>query len=125
MTNLTTTVTNPIVHVEAGRVFATSRDVAAFFEKRHDNVLRDINALLSTDPACALNFEETSGDVPMPRGGSRVERAYNMDRDGFTLLAMGFTGTKALQFKLRYISRVAAWRLILGGSKQRGLWQPQ
>ena len=39
----------------------------------------------------------------MPNGGEREVRAYEMDRDGFTLLAMGFTGEKALDWKLAYI----------------------
>jgi len=39
----------------------------------------------------------------MPRGGTRAEPAYEMTRDGFTLLAMGFTGKTALAFKVRYI----------------------
>lgn len=41
----------------------------------------------------------------MPNGGTRKVRAFNMTRDGFTLLAMGFTGKKALGFKLQYIQQ--------------------
>lgn len=41
----------------------------------------------------------------MPNGGARKDRAFNMTRDGFTLLAMGFTGKKALGFKLQYIQQ--------------------
>lgn len=41
----------------------------------------------------------------MPRGGSRPVRAFNMTKDGFVLLAMGFTGREALRFKLAYIQR--------------------
>lgn len=39
----------------------------------------------------------------MPRDGTRQSRAYDMTRDGFTLLAMGFTGKTALAFKVRYV----------------------
>ncbi len=39
----------------------------------------------------------------MPRGGTRQSRTYEMTRDGFTPLAMGFTGKTALAFKVRYI----------------------
>lgn len=84
-------------------MFANSRDVAEFFGKEHKNVLRDIAILLCDAPACALNFEPTSTTVDMPRGGARTARAFDMTHDGFTLLAMGFTGKKALQFKLQYI----------------------
>ncbi|MFG1466535.1 Rha family transcriptional regulator, partial [Xanthobacter sp. DSM 24535] len=96
--------TIPIVKVgKDGHGWANSRDVAAFFGKQHKNLLRDIDALTADDPACQLNFELTSETVAMPRGGTRQEPAYLMDRDGFTLLAMGFTGKKALQFKRAYI----------------------
>lgn len=88
---------------------SSRRDVAAFFGKRHDNVVRDIQALITDAPSCALNFEETSETVAMPRSGTRQSRAYEMTRDGFTLLAMGFTGKTALAFKVRYIEE-------LGGS---------
>lgn len=94
----------PIVRVGAdGNGRALSRNVAAFFGKRHDNVLRDIDALTASAPECALNFEETSEAVAMPSGGTQ-ERAFLMNRDGFALLAMGFTGKKALKFKLAYIA---------------------
>lgn len=71
-------------------MFATSRDVAEYFEKRHDNVLRDIDALVAEG---VLNFEETPY-VNAQNG--QTYRCFEMDRDGFTLLAMGFTGPKAV-----------------------------
>lgn len=101
--------TIPIVRTGPdGRGWASSRDVAAFFGKDHKNVLRDIDALVQEAPACALTFELTSEAVAMPRGGVRQERAFLMDRDGFTLLAMGFTGKKALKFKMDYIAAYSA-----------------
>ncbi|MGQ3672298.1 Rha family transcriptional regulator [Xanthobacter sp. TB0136] len=96
-----------------GKPVANSRDVAAHFGKQHKNVLRDIEAMITDDPACRLNFELTSQTVAMPRGGTRQEPAYLMDRDGFTLLAMGFTGKKALQFKRAY---VAAYNALEAGA---------
>ncbi len=77
--------------------------MASFFSKRHDNVLRDIDNLIESAPSCALNFEETAVEVPMPRGGSKQSRAFLMTKDGFTLLTFGFTGREAVQFKLDYI----------------------
>ncbi|SFC10380.1 phage regulatory protein, rha family [Devosia psychrophila] len=41
----------------------------------------------------------------MPRGGTRAEETFNMTKDGFTFLAMGFTGKPAAQFKEAYIAR--------------------
>ena len=93
----------PVLRAVEGRAVANSREVAAAFEKRHDNVLRDIDSLIATAPECALKFEATSDKVAMPQGGIRTSRSFDMDRDGFALLAMGFTGAKALRFKLAYI----------------------
>lgn len=73
--------------------------VAKHFEKRHDNVLRDIESLAIPEEFNALNFEPVN--YVDAKGESRP--AVNMTRDGFTLLAMGFTGKKAMTWKLRYI----------------------
>lgn len=95
----------PTIAVVNGKPTTLSTDVARHFGKQHYNVLRDIDNLraqLDTDHA--LNFEETVETRENPSGGAPIEsRAYRLTRDGFTLLAMGFTGKKALQFKLAYI----------------------
>lgn len=92
---------NPIVFAKDGEAFANSRDVAAFFGKDHNHVLRDIDNLIAAEPKLGLSsFGQTS--YVHPQNG-QTYRAYEMDRDGFTLLAMGFTGGKALKWKLRYI----------------------
>ncbi|WP_394101495.1 Rha family transcriptional regulator [Xanthobacter wiegelii] len=87
----------PIVRTVGRFVVASSKDVAAYFGKRHDHVLRDIDTLISEAPSCAPNFGATSETVVMPRGGTRQVRSFDMTRDDFTLLAMGFTGAKALK----------------------------
>lgn len=89
-----------IVFVKGNKPVTTSLIVADNFGKRHDNVVRDIEQLIeNTKEFNALNFEATSYTVK-----NKTHKAYEMDRDGFTLLAMGFTGTKALQFKIQYIA---------------------
>lgn len=95
----------PIVFVRAGDVFASSRDVAEFFGKQHGHVLRDIDNLLNSEPSLRLSyFGETLSERPNPSGGAPIKsRSFEMDRDGFTLLAMGFTGKEALKWKLAYI----------------------
>ena len=99
----------PVVFAKGGEVFASSRDVAAAFEKRHDNVIRDIGNLIRAEPSLGLRqfaqggvlkFEETPY---VNEQNGQTYKAYAMTRDGFTLLAMGFTGAKALRWKLRYI----------------------
>ena len=83
---------------------ANSRDVAATFGKRHADVLRAIDNLIADAPACQRNFAFTSETVVMPKGGTREIRVCEMDRTGFSLLAMGFTGAIALRFKLDYVA---------------------
>ena len=104
----------PVVYALEGTVFANSRDVAAYFEKRHDNVLRDIDNLITVAPI--LNKGASSNlrrprhlspcfeKVPYvdPQNG-QTYRSFSMTRDGFTLLVMGFTGKTALGWKLSYI----------------------
>ncbi|MBB3997178.1 Rha family phage regulatory protein [Aureimonas pseudogalii] len=93
----------PIVFQRNGEVFANSRDVASFFEKRHDHVIRDIDKLIGEG---LPNFGE--GFYTLPATGSQQHRCFEMDRRGFTILSMGFTGKKALRWKLRYIDAFEA-----------------
>ncbi|EPD9804429.1 Rha family transcriptional regulator, partial [Campylobacter coli] len=99
---------------KGNQIFCTSLDVAKVFGKRHDNVLRDIENILNDlreigDLQCKLNFEEVVriSKTTNPKNGKLVNRKmpmYNLTRDGFSLLAMGFTGKKALQFKIAFIN---------------------
>jgi Rha family phage regulatory protein len=77
----------------------SSLNVAEGFEKEHRNVLRDIDSLKKD----VLNFEQMFFEANEPDSYGRERRVVYMNRDGFTILAMGFTGKKALQFKLKYI----------------------
>lgn len=92
---------NPsLVSVKDGKVFADSRDVADAFEKNHKDVLKAIRNLVEKDPdMLSLNFAPFKINDLTGESTSH----YEMTRDGFTLLVMGFTGQKALQWKLRYI----------------------
>lgn len=95
---------SPSVSLHSGRPATTSLEVAKFFGKRHDNVLRDVDMLLSQLPenSLQLNFEETYQERETPLGVKRV-RMFILYRDGFMLLVMGYTGKKALAMKLAYI----------------------
>ncbi len=92
-----------LVVQQHGRATADSTDIATAFERRHDNVLRAIDSLLAEAPELSLNFEEVFVPVATGNGGTRETRVFRMDRDGFALLAMGFTGSQALKWKLAYI----------------------
>ncbi|MEN5249690.1 phage regulatory protein/antirepressor Ant [Brucella pseudintermedia] len=92
---------NPIVFAKDGEVFANSRDVAIYFGKIHRDVVRAINNLIKQESDLGMrNFAQTPY-VEASNGQTYI--SYDMDRDGFTLLSMGFTGKKALKWKLKYI----------------------
>lgn len=85
-----------------GQKMVSSRDVAKNFEKSHDNVLKSIETIkrglvkINDTPMFYKTeyvHEQNGQHYPM----------YLMNRDGFTLLAMGFTGSKAMEWKLKYI----------------------
>ncbi|CAI2677179.1 hypothetical protein AKUH3B102A_PHAGE100080 (plasmid) [Apilactobacillus kunkeei] len=88
-----------LVETRNNQPVTTSLQVANTFGKRHDNVTRDITSLKKD----VLNFEEMFMEGNIPDSYGRDRRGYYINKDGFTLLAMGFTGKKAMQFKLDYI----------------------
>lgn len=89
---------------ESNQVLTNSLLVAEKFGKEHQHVLRDVRNLINGGVS-------KIGDTPAfseatyihPQNGQEYPM-FIMNRDGFTLLAMGFTGEKALQFKLEYIN---------------------
>ena len=94
----------PVLAVVNGVPTTTSLDVALHFGKRHDAVLRAIRSLIAQVPADhAHNFVEMVVEVDIGSGATRLDPAYRLTHKGFTLLAMGFTGARALEFKLAYI----------------------
>ncbi|WP_455552642.1 Rha family transcriptional regulator [Desulfovibrio sp.] len=92
---------SPSVSLYSGRPATTSLEVAKFFSKRHDHVVRSIQDLISNTPKSfsAPNFgaAEYSDEQGKPRP------MFILYRDGFMLLVMGYTGKKALAMKLAYI----------------------
>ncbi|WP_320008441.1 Rha family transcriptional regulator [Maridesulfovibrio sp.] len=89
----------PILSIEKGRPIVSSLSIAEHFGKRHDNIIRDIAKLEIPDNFRLLNFEESS----YINGQNKHQPAYNLTRDGFTILVMGFTGKAAMKWKIRYI----------------------
>lgn len=92
-----------ILSMQNGEPVVSSRQIAESFEKRHDHVMRDIEDIMRGLPK--------NGDTPMFYKTEYVHEQngqsypmYLMNRDGFTLLAMGFTGKAALEWKLKYIA---------------------
>lgn len=87
-----------LVRINSNQVVTDSRSVAEHFEKQHKHVLEAIDNLVAENSATKNMFYETSREY---RGQSF--RYFLMNRDGFSLLVMGFTGKAALEWKLKYI----------------------
>ena len=91
-----------LVNIVNDQAVADSRSVAEHFGKRHDHVMRDIETIIGSVP----NFGETPmffKTTYVHEQNGQTYPMYLMNRDGFSLLVMGFTGTKALEWKLKYI----------------------
>ena len=112
MTNLSTyslpqsTEETPVVFTKDGQVFANSRDVADYFGKSHHNLLRQIDVIAKDGTKWGqIHFDETH--YVHSQNGQQY-RYYDMTKDGFIELVMGFTGAKAREMKRAYIKRFNA-----------------
>ena len=100
---------NDLVIVKNGKPICNSLMVAEKFEKRHDNVLRDIEKLECSSEFRLLNFEESSYTNSQNKTLPMIE----MTRDGFAILCMGFTGKDAMEWKEKYIAAFNAMEDII------------
>jgi Rha family phage regulatory protein len=91
---------------ENGVVFATSRQVAEDFGREHKDVLESVRGIIKnlTTENTAMKFDRYFIEGTYTSRG-KMYPEYKLTKDGFTLLAMGFTGVKALQFKIDYINK--------------------
>ena len=94
------TLTQPEIAIVDGQAVTSSLAVANFFSKRHDDVLKKIRTLECSASFTARNFSVS--DYTDCTG--RKLPCYQITRDGFAFLAMGFTGKRAAQFKEAYIN---------------------
>ncbi|EGS0795738.1 Rha family transcriptional regulator [Campylobacter coli] len=87
------------------QIFCTSLDVAKVFGKKHFHVLRDIENILNDLREIGTSqYLSNFGLVKYKDLKGELRPAYQISRDAFSLLAMGFTGKKALQFKIAFIN---------------------
>jgi Rha family phage regulatory protein len=92
---------NELIKIDNGQAVTSSRQVAESFGKLHKDVLesvRNIGVQVSTAEFSALFFK-----AEYAASNGKMNPEYLMNRDGFTLLAMGFTGSEAMQWKIKYI----------------------
>lgn len=90
--------TDIILSTQNGEPVASSRQIAESFGKEHKHVLDAVKNLVAENSAAKSMFYETTFEN---RG--KQYPMYLMNRDGFSLLVMGFTGKAALEWKLKYI----------------------
>lgn len=98
------TLAQPEIRIINGQAVTSSLAVADYFIKRHADVIRKIESLECSTLFRKRNFAFTSISVNQPNGGTRKLPCYQITRDGFAFLAMGFTGKRAAQFKEAYIN---------------------
>jgi Rha family phage regulatory protein len=113
----------PSIVLSNGQPVTSSLKVAEHFEKQHDDVLRTIRDIIRNMPDSFRdrNFAPTSYTV---EGQNRSYPAFHLTRDGFTLVAMGFTGRKALAWKIRYIQAFNAMEAELKRLAQGAVQPP-
>lgn|GEM_PF-1202667 len=88
-----------------GSLTVSSVQVAENFGKQHKDVLKAIENIRAENLAVtsAQNFANLFIESSYADSYGRMQKSFECTRDGFTLLAMGFTGKQALEWKLKYI----------------------
>lgn len=100
---------NLVIQSPHGRDVTTSLIVAEVFGKEHNKVCRDIENLSCSASFNAANF----GVIEYTDSRGRVQKAYEMTKDGFSFLVMGYTGDKAGQFKEMFINEFNKREMML------------
>lgn len=82
------------------KVIVSTKYISDVFDKVHRNVMRDVENLHCSDDFRVRNFEQSSYTSKQ----NKTLKSYDVTRDGFAFLAMGFTGPEAAEWKERYIN---------------------
>ncbi|EKP3243387.1 Rha family transcriptional regulator [Escherichia coli] len=109
----------PSVTIENGNAITTSIDIAEFFEKQHHHVVQKIESLECSEQFLTSNFSR----VKFEHWGNTYN-AYQITKNGFVFLVMGFTGKKAAAFKEAYIAEFDRMEKQLWEQKQLALSSP-
>ena len=110
---------NELVFLKNEEALTDSLTVAEMFEKEHAKVMRSIDNLVES---LAKNGERKMFILSRRKADDgQFHRMFYMNRDGFSLLVMGFTGKKALQWKLKYIEAFNAMEKVIT-EKQTAEW---
>lgn len=107
-----------LITLDGDHLVTDSRIVAKVFGKLHRDVLKAYDNLTCSEDFKLRNFAQSEF---LSRGKNRY-RCMRMTKDGFTMLAMGFTGARAMQFKEAYIEAFNAMADIIANS-EKNMWQ--
>ena len=110
------------VNVINNQVMTTSHKVAEAFGKRHTHVLEKITKLDCSAEFTSANFSAHVQDIVIGNGAKRESKYYEMTKDGFMFLVMGFTGKEAARVKESYINVFNQMAELL--TKQQEIYQP-
>lgn len=99
-----------VIQNSNGNDVTTSLIVAQVFGKNHKDVLRDIEKLSCSEDFRVRNFAHTPYTHPQ---NGQVYHYYEMTKDGFSFLVMGYTGAKAGEFKEKFISEFNRREMML------------
>jgi Rha family phage regulatory protein len=102
---------NQLVHQSGDRLVVTTLEISNRFGKQHKDVLKAIGNLECSQEFNRRNFAPISYND----GHNRPQPAYEITRDGFTFLCMGFTGQQAALWKERYIEAFNQMEAALRG----------
>ena len=114
---------NELVYLKADEMLTDSLKVAEIFHRRHDDVIKSIEKLIERNKEVAKDnrtFSDISKQFIKTRykdEQGRWQSEYLMNRDGFSLLVMGFTGKKAHEWKLKYIDAFNKMEKLLAEKK--------
>jgi len=111
-TTNTDTPSTPVVFEKNGEVLASSRDVAEYFGKKHHHFLRDVREKIRPKLDTS-DFNSMFSFKNYPDKYGRAQSEEHMTKDGFTLLVMGYTGAKAMEFMLAYTKRFNEMEAVL------------
>lgn len=120
MKDLTICLPDNAVFLKNDHPVTTSLKVAEVFGRKHKNVIRAIEKIITPNEFSGLNFEPVKAFnqrnfMPITYADTKGEKRpmYEITRDGFAFLAMGFTGLRAAQFKIAYIDRFNKMESVL------------
>ena len=116
ITLTSTTCAKNLVSVNDGKVVTTSLQVAEHFQRPHKDVLSSIRKLDCSPIFQERNFSLSFYHSKLLNGGYKKQPMYYITRDGFTFLAMGFTGKIAARFKEAYINAFNEMEKRLAGA---------